>query len=188
MYQGLQDSRGGPMPSRSPTLAIEPRGFPDSARSSKTIATARSRSSAGCCFRDVMSPYFPRSHSLQGTRGSSVQTRVKPAFFSVAATLRAYSSQSSVTVALSQAPGIGADGCRRWQAATLHRNSRWKSVASRSFKKLTACCGSRRAVLSAQKTHHGPVARGCPLAAGERGRDQRQANGRDRSRGYAGNE
>jgi hypothetical protein len=39
---------------------IEPRAFPVSARSSKTIATARSRSSAGCAFRDAMSPNFPR--------------------------------------------------------------------------------------------------------------------------------
>ena len=53
--------------------AIEPCGFPDSARSSMTIATARSRSSAGCCCRDAMSPNFPRSHSLQGTRGSSAE-------------------------------------------------------------------------------------------------------------------
>ncbi len=46
-----------------------PRELPDAARSSKAIATARSRSSAGCCFRDVMSPNFPRGHSLQETRG-----------------------------------------------------------------------------------------------------------------------
>jgi hypothetical protein len=35
------------MPSLWPTLARQPREFPDSARSSKTIATARSRNSAG---------------------------------------------------------------------------------------------------------------------------------------------
>src|SRR3974390_315130 len=57
------------MPSRWPTRAIEPRAFPVSARSSKTIATARSRSSAGCAFLDAMSPNFPRGHSLQGSRG-----------------------------------------------------------------------------------------------------------------------
>src|SRR5258708_3841740 len=56
------------MPSLWPTLARVPRELPDSARSSKTIATARSRSSAGCCFRDAMSPNFPRGHSLQETR------------------------------------------------------------------------------------------------------------------------
>jgi len=39
-------------------------------RSSKTICTARSRSSAGCGFLDTMNPNFPRGHSLQGTRGS----------------------------------------------------------------------------------------------------------------------
>ena len=50
-------------------LFIEPRAFPGPARSSKTIATARSRSSAGCGFRDAMSPNFPRGHGLQGTRG-----------------------------------------------------------------------------------------------------------------------
>ena len=44
----------------------------DAARSSKTIATARSRSSAGCCFRDVMTPNFPRGHTLQETRGGPV--------------------------------------------------------------------------------------------------------------------
>ena len=49
--------------------AIEPRALPVSARSSKTIATARSRSSAGCAFRDAMSPNFPRGHGLQETRG-----------------------------------------------------------------------------------------------------------------------
>src|SRR5215475_11717236 len=59
------------MPSRSPTRARDPRDSPDSARSSKTIATARSRSSAGCRFLDAMSPNFPRSRSLQETRGSS---------------------------------------------------------------------------------------------------------------------
>ena len=42
---------------------------PDAARSSKTIATARSRCSAGCCFRDTMGSNFPRDHSLQETRG-----------------------------------------------------------------------------------------------------------------------
>jgi hypothetical protein len=57
------------MPSFWPTLARVPRELPDAARSSKTIATARSRSSAGCCFRDAMSPNFPRGHSLQETRG-----------------------------------------------------------------------------------------------------------------------
>ena len=57
------------MPSRWPTRAIEPRALPVSARSSKTIATARSRSSAGCAFRDAMSPNFPRGHGLQETRG-----------------------------------------------------------------------------------------------------------------------
>ena len=57
------------MPSLWPTLARVPRELPDAARSSKTIATARSRSSAGCCFRDAMSPNFPRGHSLQETRG-----------------------------------------------------------------------------------------------------------------------
>jgi hypothetical protein len=52
------------MPSRWPTRAIDPRDSPVSARSSKTICTARSRSSAKCDFN------FPRGHSLQGTRGS----------------------------------------------------------------------------------------------------------------------
>jgi hypothetical protein len=47
------------MPSRPPTRAIDPRGFPDSARSSKTIATARSRSSAGCCSAPDLLP-LPR--------------------------------------------------------------------------------------------------------------------------------
>ena len=59
----------GLRPSLWPTLASVPRELPDAARSSKTIATARSRSSAGCCFRDAMSPNFPRGHSLQETRG-----------------------------------------------------------------------------------------------------------------------
>jgi hypothetical protein len=56
------------MPSRCPTRVIEPRASPDSARSSKTICTARSRSSAGYDFLDIMNPNFPRGHSLQGTR------------------------------------------------------------------------------------------------------------------------
>ena len=60
------------MPSRWPTLAIEPRALPGSARSSKTIATARSRSSAGCAFRDARSPNFPRDHGLQGTRSGPI--------------------------------------------------------------------------------------------------------------------
>ncbi len=47
------------MPSRWPTRAIEPRALPVSARTSKTIATARSRSLAGCAFRDPMTPTFP---------------------------------------------------------------------------------------------------------------------------------
>jgi hypothetical protein len=47
----------------------DPRAFPVSACNSKTICTARSRSSAGCGFLDTMSPYSPRGHSLQGTRG-----------------------------------------------------------------------------------------------------------------------
>src|SRR5580700_6193924 len=59
----------GLTPSFWPTLASVPPELPDAARNSKTIATARSRSSAGCCFRDVMSPNFPRGHSLQETRG-----------------------------------------------------------------------------------------------------------------------
>src|SRR5215831_18296342 len=58
------------MPSRSATRAIEPRGLSVSARTSKTILTARSRSSAGYGFLDTMSPYLPRGHSLQGTRGA----------------------------------------------------------------------------------------------------------------------
>jgi hypothetical protein len=37
----------------------EPHAFPVSARNSKTICTARSRSSAGCGFLDTMSPAFP---------------------------------------------------------------------------------------------------------------------------------
>src|SRR5262249_13288672 len=57
------------MPSRSATRAIEPRGLSVSARTSKTILTARSRSSAGCGFLDTMSPNLPRGHGLQGTRG-----------------------------------------------------------------------------------------------------------------------
>ena len=57
------------MPSLWPTLARLPRVLPDSARSSKTIATARSRSSAGCCFLDVTSLNLPRSNSLRETRG-----------------------------------------------------------------------------------------------------------------------
>ena len=47
------------------------RAFPVSARSSKTMFTARSRSSAGCGFLDTMSPNLPRGHSLQRTRGSA---------------------------------------------------------------------------------------------------------------------
>src|SRR6476619_5707183 len=61
------------MPSRSPTRASVPRVEPVSARSSKTIATARSRSSAGCCFLDTMSLNFPRSQGLQETRGGSLR-------------------------------------------------------------------------------------------------------------------
>ena len=34
-----------------PRRRLVPRELPDAARSSKTIATARSLSSAGCCFR-----------------------------------------------------------------------------------------------------------------------------------------
>ncbi len=60
-------------PSCLPTRAIEPRSFPVSARTSNTICTARSRSSAGCGFLDTMSPNFPRGHGhgLQETRGSA---------------------------------------------------------------------------------------------------------------------
>ena len=61
--------------SRWPTRAIEPRAFPVSARSSNTIATARSRSSAECGFRDAMSPNFPRGHGLQGTSSSRLPCR-----------------------------------------------------------------------------------------------------------------
>jgi hypothetical protein len=38
-------------------------------RGPATILTARSRSSTACGFLDTMSPYLPRGHSLQGTRG-----------------------------------------------------------------------------------------------------------------------
>jgi hypothetical protein len=37
---------------------------------------ARYRSSGGCCIRDVMSPNFPRGHSLQETRGGPIISRL----------------------------------------------------------------------------------------------------------------
>jgi hypothetical protein len=62
------------MPSHSATRAIDPRGLFVSARTPKTIPTARSRSSAGCGFLDTMSPNLPRGHGLRGTRGGPSQT------------------------------------------------------------------------------------------------------------------
>jgi hypothetical protein len=63
------------MPSRWPTLAIEPRTLPDSARSSKTIATARSRSSAGCAFRDANEPQLSQRSRPPRNPGRSDRDR-----------------------------------------------------------------------------------------------------------------
>jgi len=62
-------SVSGLMPSCRPTCATAPRPPPDSARNSRTIFTARSRSSAGNAFLDTMSPNLPRGHGLHESRG-----------------------------------------------------------------------------------------------------------------------
>jgi hypothetical protein len=49
------------------------RGATRAARRGTQFKDHRHRSSAGCCFRDIMSPNFPRGHTLQETRGGPPQ-------------------------------------------------------------------------------------------------------------------
>ena len=54
------------VPGRGPVVGTHKRPF-----------TARSRSSAGCAFRDAMSLNFPRGHGLQEARGGPVGTAIQ---------------------------------------------------------------------------------------------------------------
>src|SRR6185437_12420237 len=83
---------------------------PVSARSSKTIATARSRSSAGCCFLDTMSLNFPRSQGLQETRGGSYRF--------LRAVLNTAVRDGAIVKNPCQIPGAGSDRAKERPIAT----------------------------------------------------------------------